>query len=244
MRVVIAFTVLCAPLALAQAPDEAALRAAGAQLEASYKAAQTQSSRNGDENMSCEQIQAELMTVIQSPGFQQVAGQQSTALAGLANGAVAPTAAAAGEEAAAAAGAGKKAGGGFFKKLGGLGQAAGAAAGAAGALGGTGRGLGGAAGAVSAANAVTAAGAAENAVAAANASGTTDLPPGVTAGAVDAAALQASGVAQGTIQVAHTAVSSPEFMRGARLVELGEKKGCNLGGPGAVPAGAAPAPQH
>jgi hypothetical protein len=143
--------------------------------------------------------------------------------------------------------AGKKAGGGFFKKLGGFGQAAGAAAGAAGAagaFGGTGRGAVGAAGAVNAANAAAAAGAAENAAAAVSASGAAGFPPGVTAGPVDAAALQASGRAQGTIQMAQSAVSSPEFMRGARLVELGEKKGCNLGGPGAVPAGAAPAPQH
>jgi len=28
-------------------------------------------------------------------------------------------------------------------------------------------------------------------------------------------------------------VASPEFMRGARLVELGQTKGCNLNGPGA-----------
>jgi hypothetical protein len=95
MRVVIAFCLVMAPFALVHAQlevigdappplDEAALRAQLEQIETDFNAAQAKAARSGDDKMSCDQIHAELVTVIQSPGFQQVVRQQQAAMAGLA----------------------------------------------------------------------------------------------------------------------------------------------------------------
>jgi hypothetical protein len=86
---------------------------------------------------------------------------------------------------------------------------------------------------------VAAAGVAANGVAAAAGNGAVSLPAGVTAGALEPSSAQTAALTQGAIQMAQTAVSSPEFMRGARLVELGQSKGCTFIGAGAVAA-----PQH
>ena len=94
MRVVAAVCLILAPLALAHAqlevlgdapppPDEAALRAQAAKLEEDFNAAQARAARSGDDKISCDDIHAELVTLVQSPGFQQVISQQQSALASL-----------------------------------------------------------------------------------------------------------------------------------------------------------------
>jgi len=93
MRIVIAFFLAIAPVALVHAqlevigdaptPDAAAFKAQAERLEADFKAAQAKAARSGDDKMSCDDIHAELVTVIQSPGFQQVVRQQQAATAGL-----------------------------------------------------------------------------------------------------------------------------------------------------------------
>jgi hypothetical protein len=236
MRVVTAFCLAMAPFALAhaqlevigdapKAPDEAALRVQSAQLETDFNAAQAKAARSGDDKMSCDQIHAELVTTIQSPGFQQFLSQQQAAIAGLAGstglasvaglgsvasllgGSAGGAGAAAGPSSAAVAqpagadAAAKKAG--LFKKLGSFGQVAGAAASG---LGGVGHGVGNAAG--------TAAGVAAG-------------PPlhAVPAG-LDAAALQ--GTVASAMQVAQAAVASPDVMRAAHLGQLADSKGCKF----------------
>ena len=240
MRVVIAFSLILAPLALAHAQlevigdapppvDQAALQAQGAKLENDFNAAQAKAARKGDDKMTCDQIHAELVTTMQSPGFQQFLVQQhaaiqsmaaSTGLAGVAGlgsvasllggsvgagAAVNPTPAA-GTQAAAAGGdaAAKKTG--LFKKLGSFGQLAGAAASG---LGGVGHGVGSAAGTVE-----TVAGAAQVA-GAAGASGNTT---GEVAAAANAANVVGGGGNTGVATAAAVANSAAAVsnVRGAQ----------------------------
>jgi hypothetical protein len=209
MRVVIAFCLLIAPVALVHAqlevigdtppsPDQAALQAQGAKLQTDFNAAQAKAARKGDDKMTCDQIHAELVTTMQSPGFQQFLVQQQGALSSisastgltsfailsgmqslLAEGALGSGAAATPSAPAAGDAAAKKTG--LFKKLGSFGQLAGAAASG---LGGVGHGVGGVAGTVE-----TVAGAAQVAGAAGTAGNTT----GEVAAAANAANVLGSG---------------------------------------------------
>ena len=206
MRVVIALCFAMAPVALVHAQlevigdtpppaDQAALQAQGAKLQTDYNAAQAKAARKGDDKMTCDQIHSDLVTTMQSPGFQQFLVQEQAALSSisastgltsfgvlagmqslLAQGALGTGAAATASGPDAAA---KKTG--LFKKLGSFGQVAGAAASG---LGGVGHGVGTAAGTVE-----TVAGAAQVA-GAAGASGNTT---GEVAAAANAANRLGSG---------------------------------------------------
>jgi len=172
MRVVIALCFAMAPVALVHAQlevigdtpppaDQAALQAQGAKLQTDYNAAQAKAARKGDDKMTCDQIHSDLVTTMQSPGFQQFLVQEQAALSSisastgltsfgalmgmqslLAEGALGGGAAAT-TPASQPAAAEKKTG--MFKKLGSFGQLAGAAASG---LGGVGHGVGSAAGTV------------------------------------------------------------------------------------------------
>jgi hypothetical protein len=226
MRAVIAFCLVIAPIALVHAQlevigdapppaDQAALQTQSAKLQTDFNAAQAKAARKGDDKMTCDQIHAELVTTMQSPGFQQFLVQQQGALSSisastgltsfatligmqslLAEGALGSGATAtqpAGGEAAA-----KKTG--LFKKLGSFGQLAGAAASG---LGGVGHGVGSAAGTVE-----TVAGAAQ----VAGAAGTSGNTTGEVAAAANAANVlgggntgtaTAAGVANSAAAVSH-----------------------------------------
>jgi hypothetical protein len=223
MRVVIAFFLALAPVALVHAQlevvgdtpppaDQAALQAQGAKLQTDFNAAQAKAARKGDDKMSCDQIHAELVTTMQSPGFQQFLLQQQGALSSisastglttfailggmqalLTEGALGSGAAATPSAPAAGDAATKKTG--LFKKLGSFGQLAGAAASG---LGGVGHGVGSAAGTVE-----TVAGAAQ----VAGAAGTTGNTTGEVAAAANAANVLGGGNA-GTATAAGVANSA------------------------------------
>jgi hypothetical protein len=232
MRAVIAFCLVIAPVALVHAqlevvgdtppaPDQA-FQAQGAKLQTDFNAAQTKAARKGDDKMSCDQIHGELVTTMQSPGFQQFLVQQQGALSSisastgltsfailigmqslLAEGALGSGAAATPSGPAEAAA--KKTG--LFKKLGSFGQLAGAAASG---LGGVGHGVGGAAGTVE-----TVAGAAQVAGAAGTAGNTTgevaaaanaaNVLGGGNAGAATAAGVANSAAAVSNVHAAQSA---------------------------------------
>jgi hypothetical protein len=223
MRAVTAFCLVMAPIALVHAQlevigdsppsgDQAALQAQGAKLQTDFNAAQAKATRKGDDKMTCDQIHADLVTTMQSPGFQQFLVQQQSALSSisastglssfavligmqslLTQGAVGSGAAASAAQPASGDAAAKKTG--LFKKLGSFGQIAGAAASG---LGGVGHGVGSAAGTVE-----TVAGAAQVAGAAGTAGNTT----GEVAAAANAANVLNGGNA-GTAAAAGVANSA------------------------------------
>src|SRR5262249_21422076 len=94
MRVILGFCLAIAPLALVHAQlecvgdtpppaDQSALQAQGAKLQTDFNAAQAKAARKGDDKMTCDQIHAELVTTMQSPGFQQFLVQQQGALSSI-----------------------------------------------------------------------------------------------------------------------------------------------------------------
>ena len=243
MRVVIAFFLAMAPVALVHAQlevigdspppaDQAALHAQGAKLQTDFNAAQAKATRKGDDKMTCDQVHSELVTTMQSPGFQQFLVQQQGALSSisastgltsfgvligmqslLTEGAVGAGAA----TTTSAPAAEKKTG--MFKKLGSFGQLAGAAASG---LGGVGHGVGSAAGTVE-----TVAGAAQVAGAAGTAGNTTgevaaaanaaNVLNGGNAGTAAAAGVANSAAAVSNVHAAqsagtpHTAAAAPSY---------------------------------
>jgi hypothetical protein len=223
MRVILGFCLAVAPIALVHAQlevigdtpppaDQAALQAQGAKLQTDFNAAQAKAARKGDDKMTCDQIHAELVTTLQSPGFQQFVVQQQAALSTLASstgltsfgvlagmqsllaqGALSSGSAPAAQPAGGDAGAKKVS---LFKKLSSFGQVAGAAASG---LGGVGHGVGSAAGTVE-----TVAGAAQVA-GAAGASGNTT---GEVAAAANAANVVGGGGNAGVAAAAGVANSA------------------------------------